>query len=129
MVVVTGFTPQFDGQLDKTHPWQQPPPDWMNQSDRVAFERSLNSTGKLEDRKMALAMWCADPGTPRDEIRNLLINPLMTPRNARISKVEPSIGQVLDIDQPDSHSLFDFTNTAVSVAATMRPALGTGPND
>jgi hypothetical protein len=115
-----GFSRTPDGRLDRSHPWQQGP-NWQNLNDKVEWERAAKQ-GAPEQRQMAIAMYCADPDTPNEVIRELLTNPAFPPRYGYDREV-PGIADILQVRQPPSHSLFDYSGTDHSQESSMRPGL------
>lgn len=57
---------------DRTH-------TWVNENDRVAFERAFAS-GTLAERRIAQAVLSASPATPNASIREMMTAPLPPPR-------------------------------------------------
>jgi len=91
-----------DGRLDSTHAWQ-------NENDREMYRRSFE-TGSAEDKRMAVALVCADPATPEALIRRQLTNAFVPPRLG-YDRSEPDI-DVVFAQQPEvfPHSMMDFSN-------------------
>jgi hypothetical protein len=78
--------------------------------------------GSVEERQMEIAKYCADPGTPNAKIRGMLVNTGMPPRTGYV-RDEPRITDVLDVQQPPSHSLFDYSGTDHSQESSTRPSI------
>jgi len=77
-----------DGVLDDTHSWQ-------NENDMREYERAFRSPAD-EQRKMAMALLCADPATPENFIRAELSDSSMPPRYGYTNS-EPTIDDVFSI--------------------------------
>jgi hypothetical protein len=91
-----------DGRLDSTHTWQ-------SETDRESYMRAFQ-TGSAEDKRMAVALMCADPATPENVIRRQLTNVFIPPRLG-YDRTEPDIDVVL-AQEPEvfPHSFMDFSN-------------------
>jgi hypothetical protein len=103
---------------DTTHVWQ-------NMNDRVAFQRAFREGGP-EERRMALAALTADPGTPAEEIRQLLIVHGTPPRTGYpLDGDETTVESIFAgaIPDPLGHRATDFSGTQGEITGSSRPTL------
>lgn len=101
------YQPNTDTVIDDTHTWN-------NRNDKVDFERAF-ITGNVEEKLMAVALHCADPSTPEQEIRERLTVPGVPPRLG-YNREAPTIDDAWQAYQaPDPHSMMDFSGTSTSV--------------
>lgn len=80
-----------DSILDRTHAWQ-------NENDRAEYMKAFEAAPE-EGQKMAMALMCADPGTPEAFIRGNLTNEEIPPRTG-YTESQPTIMDALTISSP-----------------------------
>lgn len=104
------YTPNTDEIIDGTHTWN-------NRNDQVEFERAFQQ-GTIQEKLMAIALYCADPATPENRIRRQGTAP-MPPSRFGYSKIEPTLDDAFaGFKPPDPSSMMDYSGNSNNVPPT-----------